>query len=169
MQKWPKKMGQELEGKPTYFVDKIWCRLLPMFGADELAKSRREYSQIFGKDWDGEKLIIYSKPHTIRANKSGRIKAGVELQPFVWSGKPYHSKPFYFSPKIHCVSTQVIQIKKSGEKWRMPWVTVDGVLLTAPEIQTLAINDGFKSTDDFFKWFDQDFTGTIIHWTDLKY
>jgi predicted nucleotide-binding protein (sugar kinase/HSP70/actin superfamily) len=33
----------------------------------------------------------------------------------------------------------------------------------------LAINDGFEDMHQFFKWFDTDFKGKIIHWTDLRY
>ena len=36
-------------------------------------------------------------------------------------------------------------------------------------IKILAKNDGFDSVDDFFKWFDKDFNGKIIHWTNKKY
>jgi len=36
-------------------------------------------------------------------------------------------------------------------------------------LKTLARNDGFESVDDFFKWFNADFQGKIIHWTDFKY
>ena len=33
----------------------------------------------------------------------------------------------------------------------------------------LAINDGFESLKHFFEYFNEDFEGKIIHWTDLKY
>ncbi|MBD8349370.1 hypothetical protein [Dysgonomonas sp. HGC4] len=48
-------------------------------------------------------------------------------------------------------------------------VSVDKRVLSLEEINTLAKNDGFDSTHDFFRWFNQDFKGKIIHWTDLKY
>ena len=37
------------------------------------------------------------------------------------------------------------------------------------EIELLAKHDGFNSMEDFFKWFDKDFKGKIIHWTDFRY
>jgi len=37
------------------------------------------------------------------------------------------------------------------------------------EIERLAENDGFNTASDFLEWFDHDFTGKIIHWTDYKY
>jgi hypothetical protein len=36
-------------------------------------------------------------------------------------------------------------------------------------LEPLATNDGFDTVDEFFQWFNEDFTGKIIHWTDLKY
>ena len=33
----------------------------------------------------------------------------------------------------------------------------------------LVQNDGFASISDFLKFFNKDYTGKIIHWTDLKY
>ena len=37
------------------------------------------------------------------------------------------------------------------------------------QLNQLAKNDGFKRVSDFFEWFDSDFKGKIIHWTDFKY
>lgn len=35
----------------------------------------------------------------------------------------------------------------------------------------IVLNDGrsFPSVEAFFQFFDKDFNGKIIHWTDLKY
>lgn len=33
----------------------------------------------------------------------------------------------------------------------------------------IAINDGFVDLFEFFRWFNKDFTGQIIHFTDLRY
>ena len=37
------------------------------------------------------------------------------------------------------------------------------------EMKQLAKNDGFDSVEDFFKWFNSDFSGVIVHWTDFRY
>jgi hypothetical protein len=37
------------------------------------------------------------------------------------------------------------------------------------EIENLAVNDGFDSVTDFWKWFDQDMSGQIISWTGKLY
>ena len=53
-------------------------------------------------------------------------------------------------------------------------MVVDGRVLTDPEIETLAINDGL-SVAEFKKWFGTSakvcgwFIGRIIHFTDHKY
>ena len=51
--------------------------------------------------------------------------------------------------------------------WQNPLDDEDGYGLD--QMETLAIADGFDSIEDFFKYFTNDFTGKIIHWTDLKY
>ena len=38
-----------------------------------------------------------------------------------------------------------------------------------PILRELAKNDGFESVEDFFAYFNKDFKGKIIHWTDLQY
>jgi hypothetical protein len=36
-------------------------------------------------------------------------------------------------------------------------------------LEVIARHDGFDSVNDFLDWFSEDFTGKLIHWTDLKY
>ena len=167
MTTWPNKM-KELEGKPTYFPEKVLASLVDSYPAIDWEKFANDIDKVY-QPYECTLGDYNPKHHTIRENKKDRYSNNVALQPFIWAGKPYRSPQFYFSPKIECVSTQIIQIRHSGEKWRMPWVMVDGFIKTAPEIEVIARNDGFDSTKDFFKWFDADFTGDIIHWTNLKY
>jgi hypothetical protein len=35
--------------------------------------------------------------------------------------------------------------------------------------EVIARKDGFDTLEDFLDWFSEDFTGKLIHWTDLKY
>lgn len=46
---------------------------------------------------------------------------------------------------------------------------IDGFCQTLNESRVIAGNDGFNSIDDFFAYFNKDFSGKIIHWTDLRY
>ncbi len=86
---------------------------------------------------------------------------------------------FRFAPVLPVVRVQKIEIKwiplpiPLGE--RRPWVRIDGKNIftidhfITDEMNQLALNDGFDNVQDFFVYFNEDFTGKIIHWTDLKY
>lgn len=69
-----------------------------------------------------------------------------------------------------CKSVQKVEIK-----WIKPEiptgaeVIIDGRFLSYDEIDTLAINDGFNSIEDFFRWFRNNWSGYILHWTDFRY
>lgn len=51
----------------------------------------------------------------------------------------------------------------------IPTVIIDNKKLSYSEMEQLAINDGFDCIDDFFAWFNTDFTGKIIWFVDKKY
>jgi hypothetical protein len=83
---------------------------------------------------------------------------------------------FRFAPVLPVVSVQKIEITWLGflNHFR-PWVKVDGKsIYTLDQIDLnkmlqLANNDGFDTIEDFFAYFNKDFTGKIIHWTDWRY
>lgn len=117
------------------------------------------------------------KLHTIRLDPHNRWKPGMSIQ-MVYRG-PKYSILDHFNKGIpeleKCVSVQKIEIrwwKNTVLRKRFPWikfVKVDGRLLNPDEYFKLIRNDGFDSTPQFQKWFNEDFTGKLIHWTDLKY
>ena len=78
---------------------------------------------------------------------------------------------FQFAPVLECKAVQEIQIvydlQEECDYARS--VYVDGDELYEKEIEKLALNDGFDSIPHFFQWFNDDFKGKIIHWTELKY
>jgi hypothetical protein len=37
------------------------------------------------------------------------------------------------------------------------------------DLNKLSKNEGFNLVDDFFRFFNKDFEGKIIHWTNYKY
>lgn len=55
------------------------------------------------------------------------------------------------------------------------WVKIDGKLfydvagIEKDKMLQLAQNDGFDTIEEFFEYFNEDFTGKIIHWTGLRY
>lgn len=109
------------------------------------------------------------KIHTIRLDRGKRWAKGVRIH--FWKGNPRNvkSNPYAFDhDKDVCVSTQIIQIYHSPDGHHHS-VAIDGRPLGHDEIEILAKNDGFSSSKEFFKWFSDDFTGKIIHWTEHKY
>jgi hypothetical protein len=48
------------------------------------------------------------------------------------------------------------------------WID-DRTLSQTVDLRRLSSNDGFGSIKEFFEWFDKDFDGKIIHWTDFRY
>ena len=175
---------QYMDNKPTFFVEKILvCKMysaLDQLEKEEIIKCLKQYRKKFPAL--EEPKLLWPKLHTIREDKNNRWKAGNLIHPVVKNRTPQR---FQFMPTINCVSTQKIEIKytRSGENSETR-VLVDGKyfyfrsvnknneLLSSSnifEMQKLAINDGFRNIDDFFEYFKTDFTGKIIHWTDLKY
>jgi hypothetical protein len=128
--------------------------------------------------------VFQPKLHTIREDKHNRWKPGRKIE-MVYRG-PKYSILHHFNKGIpeleKCVSVQKIEIK-----WLLQSLTIkiDGLVVFFGDvleagayrsshdhhlfIEKFAINDGFKDSIQFFRWFKSDFTGKIIHWTDLRY
>lgn len=174
----------QLKGKPTYFVEKIWSGLLKI--DDEL------YSDYLHPDglpaqmkWPSYYKEFTPKLHTIREDKTNRWKQGMNIDFFINVRK---KDMFRFAPVLPVVSVQKIDIKWSSCKTQMN-ICIDGIKFAVfknhydgegwrdlylpnnmpPRGLNLVINDGFDTIEDFFAYFDKDFTGKIIHWTDLRY
>ena len=170
--------------KPTYFKEKILDRhvwTMPFQKLPDDAPYPNGY--IMGS------LKFPNKLHTIRADSHDRWKAGRSIQ-MVYRGAGYKIKDKFNEgiPELEkCVSTQKIKFK-----WKKKSVSIfiDGTLKcfikasydldidkVVPEcsyehqqfIRTLSMNDGFDHVREFLAWFNKDFTGKIIHWSDLKY
>jgi hypothetical protein len=173
----------QLNGKPTYFVEKIWKGLKECISPELQIK----FEQNMTKDEmektyqiDGE-IYVFSNPkiHTIREDMNNRWKAGVIIDFFI---NTRTKNMFRFAPRISVVSTQKINIfwiqDQKGNLThstlvpkRYNWVDViiDGFILEVEQIKELAQNDGFDTVEEFFAYFNHDFSGKIIHWTDKKY
>ncbi len=152
--------------EPTYFMEKI---LVP-------------YTPLAAMTLDLSGKSFKAKLHSIR--KGNRWKAGNSIQ--MANGVRTH-KYHQFNrgiPELEkCVSVQRIHIKHyDGEgihisidhKMFFYGKIINGSIIPDNDlynrnIQTLSKNDGFDSPEEFFWWFNKDFTGDIIHWTDLKY
>lgn len=170
--------GTQINGKPNYFIEKIWRaivmhKLIPA-SSSAYHSCKWEYKDKFGNFWDGAFSMYNPKLHTIRNDEKNRWKAGVNIHPVI-KPKGRFSAGFQFAPVIECKSTQTIRISYEDGK---PNVYIDGFpfyfhtrrnTFGEDKMNQLAINDGFDSMADFFAYFNTDFTGNLIHFTDLKY
>lgn len=158
---------------------------------------QRLYLDQFFQDWDDPSLDATwneertessawrtnPKVTTIREDKLDRWKPGMDIH-FVINNRTKNR--FQFAPVMKCVSVQKIEIewtdsgtllgrearvyidttKQIGKYLEKEKYHLDGI---GRSLKALAINDGFDSVEDFFAYFNKDFKGKIIHWTDLKY
>ena len=115
--------------------------------------------------WYGTKI------HTIREDKADRWHEGRTIQ--FWFGNPRNVKknPHEFMKGL-CKSVQKIEIDYQGLKQNgmvIPAVKIEGKYIDYHTKIILAVSDGFDSVHELFEWFNSDFTGKLIHWTDYKY
>jgi len=117
----------------------------------------------FSKEEFVLKIKSGMKIHTIREDKTGRWHKGRTIH--FWKGNPRNVKndPYMFGEHT-CASTQKIEIKN-----KCIYIDDRELKLLPEKVELLAIQDGFYSLEEFFEWFDKDFKGKIIHWTDYKY
>lgn len=149
----------QINGKPTYFVEKIQ-RAISNFPDDAPlidVKTQWFNTLIYFK--------VNPKIHTIREDSKNRWKPGTMIDFFI---NCRQKDMFRFAPKLPVVSVQSIIIKRWGIKPKV-YINDSFFPLTDKEVLKLAENDGFDTVKDFFEYFDKDFEGKIIHWTDFKY
>ena len=158
----------QLNGKPTYFPEKI-IKSLDVSDVEKATLNDSLAEIICPKDFEfilGSTNPFFEhhpKLHTIRKDEKDRWNPGILIDFFINTRK---KNMFRFAPKIPVVSIQHIGILHYRDN---PEVNIDGKYLFPNEIEQLAINDGFESVDEFFQYFNEDFHGKIIHWTNLKY
>jgi hypothetical protein len=153
---------KEINGKETYFAEKIWANKL---------WTKEENDQFYSSTRN--KLIIHTildmdyalkctpKIHTIRADVKNRWKVGAKIHAV------YHNRQknqIQFAPVFECKGIQKIEISNYGLSIR-----IDDFLVPLGEINILTKNDGFDNVNEFLSFFENGFTGKIIHFTDLKY
>jgi transcription termination factor Rho len=162
----------KIKDKPTFFPEKILscmhydlkigAKLNEFLNFERLGYKTKQ-------DLINKILSVKPKKHTIRRDEKQRWK----FDNWIHFNINVRTVLMYlFAPIIKCKSTQIIEIGKlkSTDIWYLDFaVSVDDVYLSASQIEKLAINDGFDSVEDFFEWFNEDYKGKIIHWTDLKY
>lgn len=182
----------QLNGKPTHFVEKVLSGLLCYdLEPEETQKSIVHYSTFSAAkyEWTFE-MVKEAKPkfHTIREDKKNRWKVGTNIDFFI---NCRQKDMFRFAPVLPVVSTQKIEfiwkentenhtclgtkfdrictIKIDDNFYGDAYLLNDSVVSSSYTIPTFANNDGFDTPDKLFAYFNEDFKGKIIHWTDFKY
>jgi hypothetical protein len=186
MTKFPKDTGT-LAGKETFFIEKIHKSLeeqLPYYGKTQSTES---YELDFYKNMHAFKFkknefirveqltITKPKHHTIRRDSKDRWKVGNDIHFYI---NARTKDQFQFAPVVKVKGIQKFEIKEyamvdsnyaNKVQDKILVVLVDDKKLPVSEVERLAVNDGFGSISEFFQYFNTEFKGKIIHWTDLKY
>lgn len=170
--------------KPSYFVERIHKGIRANYlltAVDPSIHYTANYNFI-AKD------KLPAKLHTIREDKKDRWKAGTKIDFFI---NVRQKNMFRFAPVLPVVSTQKIEFiwKENTENHtclgtkfdRICTIKIDdrfygdaylingSVVSSSYTIPNFANNDGFDTPDELFAYFNKNFKGKIIHWTDLRY
>lgn len=165
--------SQILNGKPTYFCEKI-LRGLEVYKNISSVECSKYFTVLCSKtkyeNLLPDFIVPIQKIHTIRQDEKNKWKAG-NLIHFVINNRTKNR--FQFAPVVKCVSTQNFYIhwfySVKTQKFDSPCVWVDHKIIRGEKLLQLAQNDGFDTVEDFFKYFNTNFTGKLIHWTNTKY
>lgn len=123
-----------------------------------------------------KKIENGTKKHTIREDKHDRWRKGRKIH----MATGVRTKNYQQFAEKTCTGTQDISIRYSDDKQLVRVIIDDHFFGTAlfdhgkvfcflMRLENLVRNDGFDSVEDFFEWFNKDFDGKIIHWTNLRY
>lgn len=162
--------GTKVNNQPNYFIEKIWKGLLN--GTANLEDSYHNYQgrylAKFGEFWDGDSFGEFLEPkiHTIRRDPENKWREGTDIQLIIQQGEP---DEFQFAPTIKCLGIQRIQIDYSNLINEGPAVFIDYELVDKETLAKLVVNDGFATIAEFFYYFNEEFSGNLVHWTPLKY
>lgn len=122
-----------------------------------------------------QRILSNIKIHTLRTDE--RWKKGVSIQMAIGVRTKHYKQFNHTAPHLQtCTGKQKIEIRYIDRDTEIyPRVWIDGkpyrYYLGADKavLDTLAVNDGFDDFKDFCAWFNTDWTGYIIHWTDFRY
>ena len=167
----------QLNEKPTYFVEKILSGFLSNnLKPEETQTSIVNYSNYLVSKYEFIIENIKSanpKLHTIREDKTDRWKIGNKIDFFI---NCRQKDMFRFAPVLNVFSIQEIEIEwhKRVRSDIHFWykdvsISINKKYLSCEQCIQLAENDGFDSVEEFFEYFNEDFKGKLIHWTNLNY
>ena len=164
--RWGSEMSICMANQHTYFPEKLLASLFPNYhgsGWYEFLTGVQNADNVY-ECTNGN---YHMKHHTFREDVHDRWKVGMDIHFVINNRTP---KYFQFAPIFKVVGIQKLRIQYTtpdGGRWALPQIYIDGQWL--PDLETLVQNDGFDSVEDFCHFFKDDWSGKIIHWTDLKY
>lgn len=157
------------DGTPTNFIGKIWQGLINEGYESDMNEFLINANDFQLELFDFKNGEFVPKLHTIREDKNNFWKVGMKIHMVVFNRT---KNRYQFAPVLEVKSVQKIEMINGGDGdsvYDWPLVIINGNAIKYKKVQKLALNDGFDSIEQFFKWFDKDFEGKIIHWTNLKY
>lgn len=111
-------------------------------------------------------ILDGTKIHTIREDKNNRWKAGMTMH----MATGVRTKQYNCFKEEMCTSVRRIHLNPHEELvFFLDQYGHAYFIFSQDEIKLLAKNDGFKSVEDFWHWFDKPFTGKLIFWTLYTY
>ena len=187
-----------INGSPTYFVEKILKGMLNEYEktvhekyigtVGHLYDAGDFLNYMYVDDFLAKVDSVNPKLHTVREDSKERWKVGTKIDFFINVRQP---NMYRFAPVLPVVSTQKIEFiwKENTENHtclgtkfdRICTIKIDdrfygdaylfngSVVSSSYTIPTFANNDGFDTPDELFAYFNKNFKGKIIHWTDLRY
>lgn len=161
----------QLNKKPTFFVEKINIGLLgkKLIEYQKFIEYVDKYYSTF-LNYEAPINHVLPKLHTIRHDEHERWKAGMNIHFVINNRTPNR---YQFAPVIKCTSVQEINIvywyNPKTEQFDKPAIYIDKKVLSKKQVEQLAVNDGFDNTEAFFAYFNTNFNGKIIHWTNTRY
>jgi hypothetical protein len=174
----------KLNRKPTYFVERIHKGIRENYmlaPVDPSVHYPADYNFI-AKD------KLPSKYHSVREDKNNRWKVDTKIDFFI---NARQKNMFRFASVLPVISIQKIEfiLKDNTENLTCLGTSFDKtctiiiderfygdayffngtVISSSYTIPIFANNDGFDTSDELFAYFNKNFKGKIIHWTNLKY
>lgn len=112
--------------------------------------------------------LFYSKKHSFRSDPTERWEEGKKIH-FHHGGRKLKYNCWHIGVCTGVQTVRIVWLDMKMTEIKRPEIWLDNKLLNNRKMNELAWNDGFDNLTDFFRWFNKDFTGRIIHWSDVRY
>ena len=170
----------QIKKNPTYFVERIHKGIREVLKTGVPYKTK-DFSYQFYMDCE-------PKLHTVREDLKERWRPGINIDFFI---NVRQKNMLRFAPVLPVVSTQKIEFiwKDNTENLACLGTSFDktctimidnrfygdayyfngSVISSSYTIPIFANNDGFDTPEELFAYFNKNFKGKIIHWTEKRY